>query len=609
MKFFNKPQGIFIAIIVIVLSTFIASLTIYYLNGVKVKNIFSRWEYGMLWRVLFDSSVRGDIRLSAIKSLGIGLLASMTVPALILVKLNSDDKQSLYGDAKFANDADIRKSRSVTWGDASKGGVIIGRYKGKLIRYTQPDFISMGAGTRAGKGAGIVIPNLLDFWMSMLILDPKQECYNITSLYRQKVLGHKVYLFDPFSKKTHGFNALFYIDLNEPSGMTDLLGLAETIYQTGGLEGAEKHFNSEAQKIYCAYAQLLWFLINYMPDDLKTYEVKNCFSIGTVLELYNQLPAETIVNNRDDYLELCDNAHIRFMVIDACNKIKAFSELGDDPKASVSGTFTGKLNLFTLPLFREATDRNDFDLRNMRKEKMTVYLGIMATEVDIANNLLNLFFNFAIKVNMRENPDFVPEIKYDVLNLLDEFPAIGSMPYIKKASGFIAGYRLKLLTIYQNLSQLNEIYGIEGAKSLMANHPCKIIYAVNEKEDADKFSAQLGYQTLKATSKSKNNASKGGSSRGESESDSSRALVLPQELGTLNFDEQFILLKGENPIKCNKAFYFNDHYFMDKLVSISPKLEAEVKRLNKGVATGKAGLKYPPKEIMLSFGELEAVNF
>lgn len=609
MKLFNKPQSIFIGIIVVALSTLIASLAIYYLNGVKVKNIFSRWEYGMLWRVLVDSSVRGDIRLTAVKSLGIGLGVAMTLPALLLVKLNSDSKQSLYGDAKFASDADIRKSRSVTWGDASKGGVIIGKYKGKLLRYTQPDFISMGAGTRAGKGAGIVIPNLLDWWMSMLILDPKQECYNITSLYRQKVLGHKVYLFDPFSRKTHGFNALFYVDLNEPTGMTDLLGLAETIYQTGGLEGAEKHFNSEAQKIFCAYAQLLWFLIRYMPDDLKTYEVRKCFSIGTVLELYNQLPAETIVNTRDEYLELCDNEHIRFMVIDACNKIKAYFELGDDPKASVAGTFTGKLNLFTLPLFRDATDRNDFDLRDMRKEKMTVYLGIMATEVDIANNLLNLFFNFAIKVNMRENPDFVPDIKYDVLNLLDEFPAIGAMPYIKKASGFIAGYRLKLLTIYQNLSQLNEIYGIEGAKSLMANHPCKIIYAVNEKEDADKFSAQLGYQTLKAKSQSKNNASKGGTSRGESESDSSRALVLPQELGTLDFDQQFILLKGENPIKCNKAFYFNDHYFMDKLVSISPKLEAEVKRLNKGIATGKPGLKYPPKEVMLSFGELEAVNF
>lgn len=58
----------------------------------------------------------------------------------------------MYGDAKFASESDVRRSKVVTWGDESKGGVIIGRFKGKLIRYIAPDFISMGAGTRAGKG-------------------------------------------------------------------------------------------------------------------------------------------------------------------------------------------------------------------------------------------------------------------------------------------------------------------------------------------------------------------------------------------------------------------------------------------------------------------------
>ncbi|EOW1882603.1 type IV secretory system conjugative DNA transfer family protein [Yersinia enterocolitica] len=52
---------------------------------------------------------------------------------------------------------DIRRSKVVTWGDDSKGGVIIGLHKGKLLRYIAPDFISMGAGTRAGKGAAVVI--------------------------------------------------------------------------------------------------------------------------------------------------------------------------------------------------------------------------------------------------------------------------------------------------------------------------------------------------------------------------------------------------------------------------------------------------------------------
>nr|WP_149591022.1 type IV secretory system conjugative DNA transfer family protein [Serratia symbiotica] len=41
--------------------------------------------------------------------------------------------------------------------------------------FMKTDFVSMGAGTPAGKGAGIVIPNLLDFKNSILVLDPERE--------------------------------------------------------------------------------------------------------------------------------------------------------------------------------------------------------------------------------------------------------------------------------------------------------------------------------------------------------------------------------------------------------------------------------------------------
>ena len=39
----------------------------------------------------------------------------------------------------------------------------------------------MIARSRSGKGAGIVIPNLLDFQESMVVLDIKQENFDLTS--------------------------------------------------------------------------------------------------------------------------------------------------------------------------------------------------------------------------------------------------------------------------------------------------------------------------------------------------------------------------------------------------------------------------------------------
>ncbi|NJS41439.1 type IV secretory system conjugative DNA transfer family protein [Candidatus Gracilibacteria bacterium] len=36
--------------------------------------------------------------------------------------------------------------------------------------------------------------------------------------------------------------------------------------------------------------------------------------------------------------------------------------------------------------------------------------------------------------------------------------------------------------------------------------------------------------------------------------------MFPQELKQMPFKEEVILLNGKNPIKCEKALYFNDPY-------------------------------------------------
>ena len=49
--------------------------------------------------------------------------------------------------------------------------------------------------------------------------------------------------------------------------------------------------------------------------------------------------------------------------------------------------------------------------------------------------------------------------------------------------------------------------------------------------------------------------------------------MLPQELKQMPFKEEIVLLNGENPIKCEKTLYFNDPYFMIKLISLSTTLQ------------------------------------
>ncbi len=607
----DKKQWLFIVGLMGLISYYAGSVAVYFLNGYNIKFLFNKYDSGVLGTILTQSEFTSKLWLSGVTALGVGFAVSLIAPVLIIVLMNKNENSSLYGDAKFASDDDLKKSKLLKWEKENEKGILVGKYKGKYLWYTAPDFVSLGAGTRAGKGAAIGIPNLLVWLHSLIILDPKQECWKITSKVREILLGHSVYLIDPFNSKTHGINFFDYIELAKESGAKDLLKLVEILFPSYGSTGAEAHFNNLAGQYFTGLTKLLYvfiYLDKKYPEKnyLNQFKVKSSvFSIGSVVDLYGSIDRQFVIDESEELLSLPLDSLMLYHLKDGLTKLKEYHLTEDEQRSSIDGSFRKKMSLFYLPTVRACTDRSDFDLRQLRREKITIYVGINAEDLGIAYDFLNLFFNFVVEVTLRENPDFDPTLKHPCLLMLDEFPSIGYMPIIKKGSGYIAGFNLKLLTIYQNISQLNEIYGIEGAKTLLSAHPCRVIYAVSEQDDANQISDKLGYITTKSKSESQSKGRR--DSKSESHSETKRALVLPQELSTLDFKEEFIILKGENPVKAEKALYFSDPYFMDRLLEVSPKLKEAVKKLNKkDKVIGVKGLRYPDKEMMLSLGELES---
>lgn len=85
-----------------------------------------------------------------------------------------------------------------------------------------------------------------------------------------------------------------------------------------------------------------------------------------------------------------------------------------------------------------ATATSDFDLRDLRKKKMTIFIGITPDKLAIARPILNIFFSQLISLNIKELPQSNPDLKYTCLLLMDEFTSIGNMPILKKGVSFIA---------------------------------------------------------------------------------------------------------------------------------------------------------------------------
>src|SRR6266404_5906054 len=202
-------------------------------------------------------------------------------------------------------------------------------------------------------------------------------------------------------------------------------------------------------------------------------------------------------------------------------------------------------------------------MRERRSSRMTVYVRIAPSRLAEARVILNVFWTLLINVNTRETPQDDPGLKHQVLLALDEFPALGHVAVLAKGVGYLAGYNLRFLTIAQSISQLNEIYGTNGARAFATNHALQIVFAPREQHDANEYSEMLGYLTAVSVSKS---SSSGGRGSSVNRTEQRRALMLPQELKELGPDRQIVLYENTKPILAQKIFYYRDPAFIERLL-------------------------------------------
>jgi type IV secretion system protein VirD4 len=266
--------------------------------------------------------------------------------------------------------------------------------------------------------------------------------------------------------------------------------------------------------------------------------------------------------------------------VDAINRFTATS---DNTLSSIMASFNTPLTIWASPIMDAATSANDFDLRDVRKMRMSIYLGIPANKLAESRLLLNLFYTQLINLNTNQLLHSTPKLKYVCLLLNDEATAPGRIGIIDKANAYLAGYGFRLLTIIQSPGQLEadapKGYGKEGARTLMTNHACQILYTPREQRDANEYSEMLGTYTFKAKGLSRQRGGKSAGGYSESESDQRRALMLPQELKELPLTKEIINLENTKPIKADKIFYYRDRVFVDRLKSIAPSLHALGRKL------------------------------
>nr|WP_183423842.1 type IV secretory system conjugative DNA transfer family protein [Luteibacter sp. Sphag1AF] len=480
------------------------------------------------------------------------ILTGLIVVPLLKRLLRSAPKSS-HGDARFATYLELWLAGMFR---SSRRGIIVGKKGGRLVRLDGQQFVILAAPTRSGKGVSVVVPNLLEYGESIVVLDIKQENFQLTSGWRASQ-GQKVYLFNPFAEdgKTHRWNPLGLVPEGHDERIAALMSIAAALYPDASAD--QKFWVSHARNAFMAFTLWLFETRAKGVDDGVSPGACVAPTLGAVYRLSSGNGSD--LKNHFQRMSLTPGL--------SANARSAFANLLSQEKetfSSIMGSFQEPLNAWINPTLDAATSCNDFDLRDVRKQKMTIYIGIQPNKLAESRLIVNLFFSQLIQENTRTLPQNDSDLKYQCMLLMDEFTAIGKVEIISSAIAYIAGYNLRLVPVIQSMSQLNAVYGHENARTIITNHALQIIFAPREQQDAVEYSDMLGYQTVK-----REQVTRGHKRRDVSRSvgDEKRALLLPQELKALGPNKEIFMYEGlPHPVKCSKIRYYKQRRFRKRLL-------------------------------------------
>lgn len=524
--------------IVIIGIPWASGVTFLHVNGADpaLAGPFSIIEYWKLYAHSSEKFVRVSVQLCAI---GPWALLAGFIGWAVIAKQN----RPLHGAARFANTAEIRKAGLLD----PKGGldktILVGKKNGRYLTYGGYQFVILAAPTRSGKGVGIVVPNCLNYSDSLVVLDIKGENFDITSGFRAKH-GQKVYLFAPFDEAgvTHRYNPLEYISDDPAQRLGDIDAIGTALYSGGNQN--DKFWSENAKDLFRG----LCLFVLERKDLPKTFGeiLRQASGKGKPLKEYIFEELKKAQDTGHPFSNAC---------IDCLNRVLSNSE---NTLAGIVATFGTPLLIFQNPRVDLATSANDFDLREVRRERMSIYFKMPPNKLKEGSVLVNLFFDQLLNLNTRVLPSQDKTLKHQCLVLLDEMTSIGKVAMIAQAVSYMAGYNMRLLTIIQNKSQLEDVYGKAGALTLLSNHALMVMYAPSPtvQSDAQEYSEMLGYETVKSRSRTSSMQSSSTST-----SDQRRALMLPQEIRELGQTREIVSLENCKPILCDKIRYYEDPDF------------------------------------------------
>ncbi len=373
------------------------------------------------------------------------------------------------------------------------GKILLGRTeKGQNVAYKDDRHLITIAGSRAGRTATMLIPNLRRYAGSVLVIDPKGELAAHTAVARI-AMGQKVYLLDPFGEveksgvlegiiKANTFNPLMELLITTKDKKHMLLGEAASLAESLIVSDAKQpHWGDAARKL--AQAVILYLLSEQNTHALTLKTVVDFFASSDIQkEIYT---AMSLSDAYDGFLKHVASTNLKRMEASS-NEYASIISTGDVQLSPLGDMYNRE----------ERQSHSDFFLSDLKQTSddqtpVTIYLVLPAGKMGSHANWLRMIATLALsaleRIKTPKNDGNIPP----VLFVLEEFAALGYMRPIERAAGYMAGFGVKLWCILQDLQQLKTHYR-NSWQTFLGNAGMLQVFGLNDGTTEEFISQRLG---------------------------------------------------------------------------------------------------------------------
>jgi len=502
-----------------------------------------RW-FGVGADIDFLMLVRGysDLRITHLNDMQIVhlIIGICTGAGVLLSAVLMNDALTRFGETHWQTHSEMK--RSGFFGKPGHGFILgkMGTPKsGKpLIMSRVFPHALIVAPTGRGKTSGFVIPNLLTYQGSAVVLDVKGENFEATSRHRASQ-GDKVFRFAPTDWKdgrSHRYNPLLRI-----------AGLANVDRQQMELQLLASLFLQADDRVQ---GLLDGGIDLFVAAGLLAFERKR----PTLGEIYRITASGG--DKQKEYRRRADEvqnpaAKLIFMRMASTNN--------DTLTSYLSLLMTSGLKQWSNPAIDRATATSDFTFAEIRKTPLSVYLVVEPLMVKPLAPLIRLFFSDLLATLQDHEPG--EDEPWPVMIMLDEFNRLGKMPIVTDSIETLRSYRANLAIVTQTIPALDEIYGENARRALQGNAGIKLYLTPSDEKTIEELSNAVGKTTKRVVTRSRSIGRNPFSGRSMSERTEETALLSEDEARRMDLDDIVLVVDAQMPVRAKRIKYYEDRFF------------------------------------------------